>query len=736
MSGGRPDAPGFAYPANGALQGGGFEDILQNVLYVSPGQAGKRVALEFSEGTLSAIEAGASARITSVEPDSISVLADVRCGPLRITPATDDTAMYSPQPDSISSNATEVNMEGFCIFSHSDLLASPVVAYTGSFDYDASSDTVTLFENTSLLYTSPGADYTGFVNNSTGTPENWNTTMWGSAPVFSQIAWFAFNCRDPEWYTQPWYALVFYDFPRILNDHVFVYPKSASYGTYLTSLLLTAPDEPAASEAYSRDTRHSRLMQMSAVSGHSSLEVQGLSSREKRKEALRLRQEIIELDKRLEKTLTPSSLPKRAFLIFLLVLALVEVPIGITLSLAFYNVLQEFQDGADHAENIFQTATALGEANLDIVENFESSCGSILSSTESDLVETELQELNEYLSLVNTINILPANLNFLGGLREGVYIVWQALNAFLCIMVLSSIWSGVLTYCRFTWGEEKVVCQQPSFCLGRCLRPLVIFVSCLSWVAIGLFVVLLSVLADACFRPSFVQVNTTVANYLSSAAAQDQGHIYNYQRVFTQELTDLNRTVTSVSEFNVGAYLSNCYTTSLVFNPYTFTVIQANRAHLELVQSLQASNGSSLGCDAEMYTTSGFYSDLIATTQCSGLGTDFGASIANLCIHDGMWQLFSFLVSLILFNIVALVVYSNSRELTPNLYRMHAGKELQTHIQQLQSLLRDLLQDQGAGVSEPRLFSHSNLTSIGPSVTGSSGATREREGVPSDIDVA
>mmetsp|Transcript_18841 Transcript_18841/g.36968 ORF Transcript_18841/g.36968 Transcript_18841/m.36968 type:complete len:882 (-) Transcript_18841:274-2919(-) len=839
MSSGRPGAPSFAYSENRKVSDGNFLDLLQNVSYIGVDDGNVTMGITLSEGILDNLDSGDSGRILTVVAESSTVPpGDTVRGPLNLIPFIDLDSPFVANVDSITAgaNLTNLHLKGSCAYTRTDLLTTPIIVYTNSFEYNTSLDTMYILENRSLYYDSPAADYFGLVNNSTGIPENWNSTF-GSAPVFSEVGWFVYNCRVDSWYTPKWYGSVFHEFPRFHQDNFFVYPASSSHKDYMISLCITAvplvcigglvvlfepfvlllnsigrlrflirsrivkkkrqreqkkrrskqaqrsayadvanrngrarmshrfggerlaielsrsigrsnskglhtnvssnyedEDTDSDSSAFDRpprtssstvcrccscccckkettvdslqgiaqsptspmsdgmQSRASGVLSQNGSSGRTSMHLLGLTAKEKRREALRLRMEILELNEKLSKTLLPSSFLRRAFLILLLILALVEVPVGITLALAFHDLTDDFYTEAKLAQEYLTSAHELATNRQSRVQEFSSACGSLLSDAAQELISTEQIELAEYINLVRPSNLVPADANLLGGLRYLLLIVWQGLNSLLCLMVVASIWSGVLTYCRFTWGDEKIVCQRPSFFLGRCLQPFIIIITSLCWIAIGLFTIIVSVMSDACAQPSFVQVNTSLANYQSSADAQYNAQIYNFRTTFSQVLRGDNRTHIGAVSFNVGSFLSNCYTAALIFNPYTYILQLANEAHLEVVESLA---GQSISCDSSNYTASGFYSPVEQHTRCEQIADGFGAAITNLCQEHGLWQLFTFYVSLILFTLLSLIVYSNSRELTPNLFRMHNGKSLQARIQQMQSNLRDLLQDQG-----------------------------------------
>jgi len=718
----RPAAPEVAYPP----QEKPILDTLEDVLYA---KVQRSVTVSVSIGSY------ANASLAIVQAASRSVWNGLALGPLLVLPGTDDSgpegSLFQPSSNGSASAASGVRMSGMCT-SLQDLLALPIVSYVS--EVAELEPMFTLMENGDLVMESNEEGYFGLIDPMTGVAQNWTANS--SAPIVSEVGWLVYNCFEENTFRTQWYAHIFHEFPRMVAgaSNFFVYSVSPSSTIYLEGAVATgvpfvaigllllflspilALVRFASANVLRRYRRRNlskrlkgdekrrfspkkacryccsvRVFNMFSSNGSSLSRNESEIVKERMKQAHRIKGQILRNKKRLDLTLSPSSIGVRAFLIFLLTVLLLEVPLGFILFVGFDSNLLAFFDEISEFNKSFENATEAANQSLSAVIELLNSCENSNSTIASVLREEE-GLLENILSLVDPTNVILSDLNFIDTVDTMQTILWIVLNLVLAFGTIAAMWSLVLTYCRFTWSEDQIICTRVSSRLGCCVRPFLIVISAFSWVVLGALCALLTVLADICEQPSFVQVNTSIANVSSTGEEQFRARIYEYKREFMKEFPIRNGsfTIRSVQTiFNPADFVTSCWFTNALFNPYTYEVRLANEIHQVVANSQEVIDECGVSGSGP-YFAPAFYDELEIQLRCAHIGESLGDGVTRLC-QTNFSALFVYFVSLIAFNVAIVVVVQNHREMLPNIYRMQVARRLENEIMQEQTELREVL---------------------------------------------
>mmetsp|Transcript_11281 Transcript_11281/g.18425 ORF Transcript_11281/g.18425 Transcript_11281/m.18425 type:complete len:786 (+) Transcript_11281:35-2392(+) len=430
------------------------------------------------------------------------------------------------------------------------------------------------------------------------------------------------------------------------------------------------------------------------ASGNMTLEtISGATqTRKQRREAQRLRKQILTKRQELDWTLKPSGVKVRLVLMFLTVLSLAQIPVGFYLAGAFGSSFQQTINAINQASDLFTQAHDDTGVILDSLNAIIKNC------TAAAISEQVLTILNEEQTAVVALNnfstpsnVVLSSVAYLANLDVYRKLVWVTLNCILSLVSIACLWSLLLTYCTFKCGDEEVVCKRASYHLGRGIRPLIIIVSCLTWVVTGVLVILITLGADMCANPSVLQVNTSVATISSSGQEQIGAQIYSYRQEYTLDNPRLE-SPTQTTSINVGGFLTGCIFTNTLFNPYTNLVNKANIDHFNVLSSGGTPFEQCAGIEYTLYSKVGLYNKTFQSMNCENFGTTYGLNVREFCVGpDGLTGLFIFFMCLLVFNVITLFIVSSSRDIMPNLYRVLLSKELHKEIRTKQSELRETL---------------------------------------------
>lgn len=379
--------------------------------------------------------------------------------------------------------------------------------------------------------------------------------------------------------------------------------------------------------------------------------------------------EVIQHKSRMNKILTPKSLPHRLCFLFtgcFLLLCNVALAVG----WASVSTTSQSLEKVEHALN---TSRTLGLEMLQTADQARALLEqSMLPQEQQSLIQSllsmEVDRISRFATMCD-----PLNLRLL---EDGLtpFVTWVTfairfiLVIFLLLIPVSILWSLVLASCTFFWGD-RIACTGSSICLGRCLKCSMVLLATVSWACATFFFWSVAVASDICFLPSILHV-PPVLDSLWDTNRELLEQPLPYSPAANTYALHMNQSDTLWSFF-YGCEYRNIGLADWSVNPYSTLLVQAHAINEKL--RLLVSQDSQLLASIDRIRANLTMAPEL--TACESMGNDIITAgteyCTNLLLGDFLTMFFVCSEAIAL-----MIVLPFTHWIMPNLYRQYiANKE-------------------------------------------------------------